>query len=216
MKSLFCLFALAAPSFGAVSISLPGISENAVWNGLSSANHTPNATTTNPWGPVAATGANVTLSKLSGPGYFYGSGIYGWHTGPSTYSVDGVSSLTDVATVVFQARLGAAPTQLTLSYNGGSQQLIADLTQKVLFGSGSGPSPTTIDDYAWQWDLSGITEEITSYSITMTVPSSTVIYSSSPLQIDAGDTFVAVVPEPSSMLLGVAALALTVTRRRRA
>lgn len=214
MKSLFILLALSAPAFAAISYVLPGTTEQSAWNGLSNANYTPTSSTTSPWGPITSN-TSATFAKASGPSYFYGSGIYGWHTAGSVYSFVDNAPISDLSTIVLQGRFNQAPLSVTLSLNGGSQNLTADFTAKQYFAPG-GMGGGTVDDYAWQWDLSSFGGTITDYTITFSAPPSTVIYSSAPLTIDAGNTFAQVIPEPSVALLGFAALAFTGIRRRRA
>ena len=97
--------------------------------------------------------------------------------------------------------------------DGGGTWLTA---QPVAFGAGDtehrynfGPStPILYTAFAWQWDLSGIEESITSISLTASIPIHT---SLSATRIDAADSFShGVVPEPSALLLSFAALAVTI------
>ena len=72
MKSLFCLIGLAVPALGAISFSLPGISESASWT-LTSALHpgfNTFGTAANPWASAVTSDAgtaSVVLSKISDP-----------------------------------------------------------------------------------------------------------------------------------------------------
>ena len=214
MNSLFILLALSAPAFAAISYVLPGTTEQTAWNGLSNANHTPTSSTTSPWGPIASN-TSATFAKVSGPSYFYSAGIYGWHTAGSVYSFVDEAPISGLSTLILQGRFNQAPLSVTLSLNGGSQNLGADFTATQYFAPG-GMGGGTVDDYAWQWDLSSYAGTISNYTITFSAPPSTVIYSTAPLTIDAGNTFAQVIPEPSAALLGLTALAFTGVRRRRA
>jgi hypothetical protein len=224
---LAVLTALTIPCYAAITISLPGNSESALWTGLgnvkypSSAGYNTFGTNSGPFNsnpalallaPDAGSTLGGTFTKASGGGYFASTSIYNFGV-PGTLIVADTAALASLKTVVFQLDLGAplagAP---TLSYNGGSQNLTPNnqTTSTGLFLSGfSGPpSPTT--NYAWQWDLSAA--GATSYAITFTTIPHGSIYR---IDLAAGDTFAQVIPEPSSALLGGTALALTFFRRRR-
>lgn len=222
-KAILCAFSLTGLAFqagAALTINLPGTTESAVWTGLSNANHSPTSNTTDPWGPVAADGgSSVTLSKLSGPAYFYSQGIYGWHTAGSTYAVQDLSPMAGLETVVLQMRLGFDPVSVTLSWNGGSQSLVATDHYASIYDTTSfGGNPSYIKDNAWQWDLSFIVDPITDYTINFELPSSTIIYANNPMRLDAGDTYAGAIPEPATyaILLGLLALGLTTYYRRHA
>jgi hypothetical protein len=206
MKSVLYYLALAGPAFGAISISLPGTSESAFWT-LNSAAHpgfNSFGTAANPWvsavAPDAGT-AGAVLNKIGGSGYIGGSFLY-------TASVLGSFSISDSAsigapkTVVFQGGISDPFGSIVLNYNGGTQSLAADFSALVA----GAPYP----DRAWQWDLSGI-PGITSYEILISGH-----FAATSMSVTAGDSFVRVIPEPSTVLLGVAALGFTLTRRRRA
>jgi hypothetical protein len=206
MKILFCLFALAATSFGAISFSLPGTSESASWT-LTSAVHpgfNTFGTAANPWSsavsPDAGT-AGALLSKTSGSGYIGGSFLYTAGT-VGSFSISDTSSIPSLATLVFQGKISDLLDSVVLNYNGGSQALPADFSV-VVAGSG-------YPDRAWQWDLSGVSG-ITSYEILYSGH-----HAANSLSVTAGDSFVQVIPEPSAALLGAAALGFTLVRRRRA
>lgn len=206
MKFILCLFALAAPAFGAISYSLPGTSEFASWTLTSAAHPGFNSfgTAANPWASAVAPDAGTAgavLNKTSGSGYIGGSFLY-------TASVVGSFSISDSAplgflkTVVFQGGLSDPFDLVVLNYNGGSQSLVADFAAVV--------AGTPYPDRAWQWDLSGI-PGITSFEILISGH-----FAATSLSVTVGDSFVQVIPEPSTVLLGAAALGFTLTRRRRA
>ncbi|MES2660086.1 MAG: PEP-CTERM sorting domain-containing protein [Verrucomicrobiota bacterium] len=206
MKSLLCLFALAVPCFGAISFSLPGATESASWT-LTSAVHpgfNTFGTAANPWGSAVtpdAGAASAVLNKTDGSGYIGGAFLYTAGTSGS-FSISDTSSIASLATIVLQGRISDPLTTMVLNYNGGSQALPADFSV-VVAGS---PYP----DRAWQWDLSGISG-ITSYEILYSGH-----HAATTLSVTTGDTFLQVIPEPSTAVLGVAALGLTFIRRRRA
>jgi hypothetical protein len=74
-----------------------------------------------------------------------------------------------------------------------------------------GPDPIPYTAFAWQWNLSSIEETITSISLTASIPVHTSVSAS---QIDVGNAFVQVIPEPSALLLSFAALPFIARRRR--
>lgn len=206
MKSLLCLFALAVPSFGAISFSLPGASESASWT-LTSAVHpgfNTFGTAANPWTsavtPNAGT-ASAVLNKTGGSGYIGGSFLY-TAGNVGSFSIAGTSSIGSLATIVFQGKISDVFDSMVLNYNGGSQALPATFST-VVPGTG-------YPDRAWQWDLSAVSG-ITSYEIFYSGH-----HAANTLSVTTGDTYLEVIPEPSTGLLGLAALGLTFIRRRRA
>lgn len=225
MKHTAILFALAIPCQAAISFSLPGSSESAAWSGLNSTNYNssegfpshPTATNTWPSALTPDTGATLggSLNKISGGGYFASASLYDAGT-PGTFQITDLASVAGLETVIFQADLGSVLGAVpVLSYNGGSQALAADFTGtstgNFAGGFGGPPSPTT--NYAWQWDLSGVSGSITEFAIEWTTNPHGTIYQ---LDIAAGDSFAQVVPEPTTSLLAALSLTLVAFRRRRA
>lgn len=210
LKSLAFLVVLAADAPAALTFTLPGNSRKDTWSTLNSANRTPNATSTDPWGPFLSDAGTATFAKTSGPAYFISSnaGIYGWHTAGSGYSIAESVPIDDLATIVFETRMNQA-VSVVLNYNGGNQNLVATFSAISTVSAG-------ISDYAWQWDLSAIPVEITRYEIVVDAPPSTFIYSSSPVTLSTSDTFTQVIPEPASGLALLGSAGLLALRRRRA
>lgn len=223
--SLFA--ALTLPCHAAISISLPGNSEVAVWSGLnnvkypSSGGYNTFGTNSSPFHAnpsLAALGAdagstiNATFGKISGGGYFASNSIYNFGA-PGTFVVSDPSPVGGLETVVFQMDLGSplagAP---LLNFNGGSQALVpafqASSPGNFVSGFDGPPAPTT--NYAWQWDLSAA--GVTSYEIVFTTIGHGTIFQ---LDLAAGDTFAQAIPETSTALLALAALGLTSFLRRR-
>lgn len=207
MKSLLCLFALSIPAFGAISISLPGTTETASWT-LTSANYAgfnSFMTAANAWTTSAAGvgTASAQLNKVSGSGYIGGSYLYtaGTNGGFRVYDETPQASL---QTIVFQGNISsdfnAAP---VLNLNGGAQAILPVFSSVAAAG--------TYPDRAWQWDLSSFGSAINSYEILF---EGHVAITS--LKIDTGSSFAQAIPEPSTGLLGAAALGLAFIRRRRA
>ncbi len=222
LKSIAALLLLSAvPAMAAAVISLPGNTKTSTWTNLNSTQY--NATSTNPypvatstaaWVPIlddAGSGSSISFTKTSGPGYFIssGAGIYGFHTAGSVYTIAETNPIDNLATLVFQGQFNLQNVVVTFSYNNGNQNLAADFTNSAAVTS-------AISDFAWQWDLSAITDEISSYTLTINAASSTFIYSASPLSVNTSDSFVQVVPEPTTSLIGAASLGLLALRRRRA
>ena len=224
IASLLLLSAVHASA--AFSINLPGNTETGTWSGLNNANY-PSAVPTpeNPTPPnaldvlgaISASGSSATFDKVSGGAYFIStnSGIYGGAAGPSAFSISDASPILDLATIVFQARTNTPPGSfsVTLSLNGNTTGPLAGLVPD--FAMQALVQGTTFDR-AWQWDLSGITEEITSYEISFGTPMHALIDVTSPVSVHTSDSFVQVVPEPTTGLLAIAPLAFVVLRRRRA
>ncbi|MES2922201.1 MAG: PEP-CTERM sorting domain-containing protein [Verrucomicrobiota bacterium] len=206
MKSILCLIALAVPSFGAISFSLPGASESASWT-LTSAVHpgfNTFMTAANSWASAVAPDAgtaSAVLNKTGGSGYIGGSFLYTASV-VGSFSISGTSSIGSLETIVFQGKISDLLDSVVLNYNGGSQALPASFSA-VFPGSG-------YPDRVWQWDLSAV-PEITSYEILYSGH-----HAANSLSVTTGDTYLEVIPEPSTGLLGMAALGLTLIRRRRA
>lgn len=214
MKSLFCLFALAIPASAAISITLPGSSSVASWNNLNIANTTPVA------GPHAATnGSTATFSVTSGSPLFTGSGsgIYSGFGTSATFAIKN-SGISNIETLVFQARFDTAPTMVSIFLNGATDPAQA-LTPLYSASASTGLNSSMgspILDMAWQFDFTSFTDPITSYELRYTLPVHAVTYASSPVSVHTSDQYTAVIPEPSSALMGLAAAGLLVSRRRRA
>ena len=224
IASLLLLTAIHASA--AFSINLPGNTETGTWSNL----YKLPTIEGNPPPPappslttlIASSGSSATFTRTSGPAFYTGSGsgIYSANpmdfmgTYPSSFSISDDAPIVDLATIVFQARFNLAPTSILLSLNGATTGPLSNI--EATFATNS-LAATDIFDHAWQWDLSGVTEEITSYEISFTVPGHGVIYSGqTPISVHTSDSFVQVVPEPTTGLLAIAPLAFVVLRRRRA
>lgn len=224
MKFSLGFLALASSATAATSFILPGSSEHGFWdlnaanyNTASSPAYPVSGATSTPWGgPIAASSTSATFTRLTGDGYFIGSGsgIYGSFN-PVTYRIADSSPVPNLANLIFQARTNLAPAAISLSFNGGNQALLPDFSNSVAAGSSMFGS---ISDVAWQWDLSAYAGTISSYEITIGMPGNSLIYGNAPAltTIAAGDRFLQVVPEPSSALLALTAAGITLIRRRRA
>lgn len=175
--------------------------------------------------------ANAQLNKISGTGNPGSGSLYvgGFGGIPNTLAttlsiVDTISGI-DLQKVTFQITIGQAygydfydGLKPVLNYNGGSQSLIApvavvvDQIQNGTFPDPvNGPQPVYITLYRLEWDLSAITDPISSIEIRWSAVEHSQIYA---LQLDEGGI---AVPEPSSaalLMMGVGAIALL--RRRKA
>lgn len=165
-------------------------------------------------------GGDAYLSKISngtggGPYPASGSMYFGGFSGDfnvdgGTLSVTDSSPVANLQTVVFQIEIGEASTYdfyngvlPTLSYNGGSQMLTANYVSLSQVFNGTvemptGTEPLYINTWGLQWDLSGISEEITAFSISFTGVQHAQLYS---MRLDQSDTFTQAVPEPSTYAL---------------
>lgn len=156
---------------------------------------------------------DATFGKLSGNGYpsgssIYGGAVFGTPTGPypsATHQMADLSLVDDIETVIFQIEVGSGSAgwldgDPELKVNGTGSGLTP--TAELLLESVGGDSdfgPLVINTYAFQWDLTDETGPITSYTIDFTMDgSSTQIYA---LQLDSGDTYTLLVPEPASLAL---------------
>lgn len=227
MKPLFTLLALSAPAFAAINITLDGTTESAVWTGLNNTNYTvgmgfpTHGTSTNPWpNAIAAnsgSSAGATFNKVSGSGYFASGSLYDAGLAGTFHLADS-GPQASLATIVFQADLGGSfASGPVLNINGGTQGLVPDYFAtspgSYLFSFGGPPGPTT--NVAWQWELSGFGGSINSYKIVWSSANSAHL-TQYQYNLATSDTFTQAIPEPSAGLLGVAALGLTLIRRRRA
>jgi hypothetical protein len=217
---------LLSASQAAISISLPGNSESAQWASLRSANY-PGAggsssffNSTAAWpSRIAGNGtptSSATFFKESGGGYFASSSVYDAGV-TGTYSLQDLSPIGNLATIVFQLDVGAAiAVSPVLHYNGGTQSLLAQysLSMNGLYTASSPGGPVASTNHAWQWDLGAIAEPITSYQIVWGSLNNNHL-TQFEINVAAGDTFAQVIPETSSAFLATFA-ALGLLRRRRA
>ncbi|MGC4013843.1 MAG: PEP-CTERM sorting domain-containing protein [Luteolibacter sp.] len=196
--------ALAASAHAALIVDYNlGTSQNSTtWSTLNNTNPT----------RTSDVGSDAGTLTVNSPGYQASLGIYS-PTGDYSITIT-QSSTFDLQTALLQldiAASGVLPygTGPLLSYNGGSQELAA-----TYFGT-NGTETRGGFNYtgaAWQWDLSGIADTVTSITITVPVQMHSAI---SAAQIDSGSSNLAVVPEPSMMGLTLLGGGLLVARRRR-
>lgn len=234
------LIAFAAPAFSVPvtqNIALSGDTQmTSYWNNLSSAAYPGygsfNSTAAWP-GPMASTGtAGAGLTKVSGYGFaatttlYIGNMAAEGNTSAGTFSViDSISGI-DLQEIAFQIVIGEAggfdffnDAGPVLNYNGGSQSLTTTLQLVEQEQNGTFENPNTgleepvyVNLYRLVWDVSGITEPITSIDIRFSVTPHSQIYS---MRLDEGG--IAAVPEPSSVaLLMTGAGVFALLRRRKA
>lgn len=211
MKSIICLFALCLPLSAAITYSLPGSTEQSTWvlnnTNYPSVTYRSFGTADQPWLaaaiPTSGTSSAV-LNKVSGYGYMSGSGFMYTAGADGTFSISDSSPLVSMQTIILQGGISDPMTSIPVfNYNGGSQGIEAQYFS-VFAGS---PYP----DRVWQWDLTAIAGPITSYEVVFTGH-----FAATSLTIDTSNTYQQVIPEPSTAVLGLAALGLTFIRRRRA
>lgn len=234
--------ALLQANFAA--LALPGTSELEAWENLSNTNTqvasaAATATTVDdfpgfpgsgPWPTAiipdgAGSAGNAGFNKLNGNGYTASEAIYNFPgfsppANPGDYSVDNNSPLAGLETVVFQIDVGEGngffDTAPVLRLNSGATQLAADFTSTSTgrsFDNPQNPGETlTSTIFAYQWDLSSA-GAIGDYSVQWGAAEHATIYA---MQLDSGDSFAQVVPEPSNfaVIVGAAALGLALTRSR--
>lgn len=165
-------------------------------------------------------GGSLTVNS---PGYSAGFGFYSF-TGDYGATVT-QTSIFDVQHVVLQ--MEASPNDsYAWPFNGGPTLSVttgSGTEQVTLYNYLVGNSEVrnagfageiTYSGFLWQWDLSGYGDTIT--DITLQIPVS-IHTSITAVQIDASDSFAAVVPEPSAYAtaLALALLGFTALRRRR-
>lgn len=167
-----------------------------------------------------------TIAPVS-PGYSASAGYYSWGGNyglVASTSIQNTAILTDIQNVVFQqVAMGTGVNGLT--FNGGPQlqlfngtTLLDVVIPSPMAGMGPGVAGSgggfdgTYSSSMFQWDLSGISEVVTSVKVASPIP---VHASTIEARIDiSGSSFVQVVPEPSSALLGGLGF-LAIFRRRR-
>lgn len=202
-------------------VSLIGVSHAAVL--LENINLQSTQQTTTVWTDLSS--ANPTQTPDSGDGTMAVSGAFGASAGLYSFSGDYSATIAqsvafDIESVVLQIEAspnGEFPYSggplLTLTTTSGTEILAA-----TNYGPGAsevrsgGMGPATYTAYAWQWDLSGYGDTITSVSVETPFAVHTSVTAA---RIDVGDSFSpVVVPEPSATLLSLAGLGFALRRRR--
>lgn len=224
MRSIFLLLVsgacLASPAPSAIAVALGADQRSATWTGLNAANYPGYGSFPGAGSWPAAIPANAgstavaSFTKVSGFGYPASASIY--LGGDGVFQVSsGPSSIADLQSLVFQidsARATEAPLSATLSWNGGAQALAATFYSET---AGNYDLMGASTNYAFQWDLAGIAEPISSVAITWTQPAHGAISELNLAYSGQGQSasLIGSVPEPG--LLGLAALGLLGLARRR-
>lgn len=162
-----------------------------------------------------------------------GGGIYSFFSA-SHFSLTSTSPLADLNSLVFQIFVAAGfdnpntftgaadligSPSLTLTLQGGGTQVIPLLSSYLNSSEASTVQfPTTLDLLSFEWDLSGVTQNITGYSVSWQAAYHSITYGMSVFESDAVHTSsILAVPEPSSvMLLSLGALGLLARRKKSA
>lgn len=195
-------------------------------------------------GSVGATVAGATLNKTAngtggGPypgssGLYFGGFSSALNNLGGTLAVSDSTPLAGLKTVVFQIGIGEAWTYdfhdgvlPQLSYttaSGGASALAANFVEVLdkydngTMNTPTGPETVYINQYGLQWDLSGVTEPITAFSVAFSGVQHAQIYGLTLTQSDLATQVIAV-PEPGSyalMLAGLGAVGFAARRRARA
>ncbi|QYY34395.1 PEP-CTERM sorting domain-containing protein [Ruficoccus sp. ZRK36] len=203
-----------------MAFNLPGNTETGSWTDLNPTNY-PTYPSSYPgsdtWpDPITASGIDADLNITAGGSYF-SSSDYIYNASASTYTISSGSPITDLSTLVLQFENAQGMDTITLSYNGGSQELaasyIGNYAGSHTYNGGGQTGSSTIDVY--QWDLSSIESTITDYSITFTTNAHAILWG---ISLTEGDTYSAIaVPEPSTYaaLAGLGVLTVVLLRRRK-
>ena len=177
-----------------------------------------------------APAGEASLTRTSGTAYPASFGLYEYQGTYSTFSIADSAVISDLASIVFQSHvnpgsnysqngaggIAAAISNVFLSYNGGSQLLAAtsfSLTDAIdnpgsPFYNPANPVVEAAIGY-FAWDLSSISDPITSYSISFGTHAHSSIIA---FQVDQ---IAAAVPEPSAYALMLGGLALVGFAARR-
>lgn len=229
MKCPFVILALSTcliPTLpAALSITLAGQSESARWANLSAANYPGAGGTsaffrpTNAWPTrIAGNGtpsSSATFFKESGGGYFATSSIYDAGVA-GTYSLSDSSPINGLQTIVLQldvgSVIGVAP---VLHWNGGQQGMVAQFSLMSAgdYSASSPDGPIASTNHAWQWDLRQVPDAITSYQIVWGSRTNDHL-TQFEINVAASDQFTQVIPEPSTILLGLCSLFVCFRRQR--
>lgn len=223
------LFALTTAASAQVNFSLPGSAEMEAWDDMTATTlpSYPGFPGFDAWpAPIAPTepgsAGNAVFNKLGGGGYPGTQSIY-LFTADGTFSIANNNPLPGLETVVLQQELGigdpgfytSAP---VLSLNGNSIVLPANFTAQfdgpTNFTNPFDGSDDSTQVFAYQWDLSGVSVPVSDYALIWTNNPHATIHS---LQLDSGDAFTMVIPEPGTTvaILGVAALLFVAFNRLR-
>lgn len=199
------------------NITLGGVQETVAWEGGSLGGYTTVQPSTYGVGTIAPVAPGYSASA----GYYSFMGDYGL---VASTSIQNSAIFTDIQNVVFQ-QVSMGTGVGALGFKGGpvlelfNGSTLIDVTVPVTYsamgpgveGSGGGFSGT----YAaamFQWDLSGITETVTSVRVTSPIPAHS---STIEARLDiGGGAFVQVIPEPSTALLGGIGILFLARRRR--
>lgn len=231
-SAMLATAAHAAP----IDPGLPGNTSYDGWAGMTQfvyddypSPFTDNSTWPGPIGSNLPDSGDAQLSKISGNGAPFITSLYVGNdtntpnTLRGTFAVNDSTPLDSLATVVFQIQIGEAsgydfPDEVlpVLSFNNGSAiSPDAWTVSRVPNGTFTPPvgDPETLYINTWmvQWNLTAITDPITSFNVQWSAVEHAQIYA---LRLDQSDVYAAI-PEPASLaLLGMGGL-LMMRRQRK-
>lgn len=220
---LLCLGAQAA----IVNNNLTGSKEYDGWDNLkvSAPGLSTTIISTAPgFGSNEAGSGDALFLRTSGGHYPASQGLYSFGANSTFRVSDTVSSFSDIQTVAFTIvswsngneglPAGSFTSLPTLNFNGGSQALAADYLGTNPMGAVDFGGPIQTYAFTFQWDLSSISDPITSYDLSWGQIVHTGVLA---LQLESSDNYSlsSAVPEPSSTLLVASAALLAFRRRRR-
>ncbi|MEM9481133.1 MAG: PEP-CTERM sorting domain-containing protein [Verrucomicrobiota bacterium] len=172
-----------------------------------------------PIGSFEAGSGNAEVNRTAGTHYSAGISLYSF-AGSSDFTVFDPDPIGGLATVVLTLEDwegSSATSDPLLSFNGGTQSMVADFTSSSVVGSGDFGGPFLINARTFQWDVSSL-GSITSFNIDWTQGSSAGLLA---LQLEQSDVFsiasAVPIPEPqTAVLLALVSSFLLVRRRGRA